>query len=258
DRGRSRWMPPGEPAPAPSRSGRRPSAALDAPGRVRPPAPDRTLVLQLSGDRIPDRPCGPHRPGRPGAGGRRGGLSRPHHSAGPVRHPPWRRADAAHRTGGARGLYDPVRLPRADEAETFRIVQSVSGIGPRTALAVLAVLDPEELRRAVAEQDAKTITRTPGIGPKVASRMLLELGGKLPAPSGSLPVSGTEAAAPAAPAAPGVDTDVVAALVGLGWAEKASLAAVEKVRADREAEDAEELDAAQLLRHALRRLGGNR
>src|SRR5699024_694206 len=108
-------------------------------------------------------------------------------------------------------------FPRADEAETFRIVQSVSGIGPRTAL---AVLDPEELRRAVAEQDAKTITRTPGIGPKVASRMLLELGGKLPAPSGSLPVSGTEAAAPAAPAAPGVDTDVVAALVGLGWAEK--------------------------------------
>lgn len=149
-------------------------------------------------------------------------------------------------------------FPHADETETFRIVQSVSGIGPRTALAVLAVLDPEELRRAVAEQDAKTITRTPGIGPKVASRMLLELGGKLPAPSGSLPVSGTEAAAPAAPAAPGVDTDVVAALVGLGWAEKASLAAVEKVRADREAEDAEELDAAQLLRHALRRLGGNR
>ena len=149
-------------------------------------------------------------------------------------------------------------FPQLEEAETFRIVQSVSGIGPRTALAVLAVLDPEELRRAVAEQDAKTITRTPGIGPKVASRMLLELGGKLPAPSGSLPVSGTEAAAPAAPAAPGVDTDVVAALVGLGWAEKASLAAVEKVRADREAEDAEELDAAQLLRHALRRLGGNR
>ena len=73
-------------------------------------------------------------------------------------------------------------FPHPDEAETFRIVQSVSGIGPRTALAVLAVLEPEELRRAVAEQDAKTITRTPGIGPKVASRMLLELNGKLPAP----------------------------------------------------------------------------
>src|SRR5699024_4580236 len=70
-------------------------------------------------------------------------------------------------------------FPHAEEAETSRIVQSVSGIGPRTALAVLAVLDPEELRRAVAEQDTKTITRTPGIGPKVAGRMLLELGGKL-------------------------------------------------------------------------------
>jgi len=154
-------------------------------------------------------------------------------------------------------------FPRADEAETFRIVQSVSGIGPRTALAVLAVLDPEELRRAVAEQDAKTITRTPGIGPKVAGRMLLELGGKLPAPSGSLPVADAHATAPAAAATPGVDTDVVAALVGLGWAEKASLTAVEGVRADLETAGADELDAdgldaAQLLRHALRRLGGSR
>ena len=147
-------------------------------------------------------------------------------------------------------------FPSADEAETFRIVQSVSGIGPRTALAVLAVLDPEELRRAIAEQDAKTLTRTPGIGPKVASRMLLELGGKLPAPSGD----GQEAdvPAPAAAPAPGVDTDVVAALVGLGWAEKASLAAVEAVRGELEAADAPATEAAPLLRHALRHLGGSR
>lgn len=141
-------------------------------------------------------------------------------------------------------------FPHAEEAETFRIVQSISGIGPRTALAVLAVLEPEELRRAVAEGDAKTITRTPGIGPKVASRMLLELGGKLPAPS--TPV---DAAAPRAPAAPGgADADVVEALVGLGWAEKAALSAVETVRAD----DGESLDAADLLRRALRGLGGHR
>ena len=105
-------------------------------------------------------------------------------------------------------------FPHADETETFRIVQSVSGIGPRTALAVLAVLDPEELRRAIAEQDAKTITRTPGIGPKVAQRMLLELSGKLPAPA-SLSAEGA-APAPATPS--GADSDVVEALVGLGWA----------------------------------------
>lgn len=86
--------------------------------------------------------------------------------------------------------------------------------------------------------------------------MILELGGKLPAPSGSLPAADTTA--PAAAPAPGVDTDVVAALVGLGWAEKASLTAVEGVRAELEVEGAAETDAAQLLRHALRRLGGNR
>lgn len=143
-------------------------------------------------------------------------------------------------------------FPHAEEAETFRIVQSVSGIGPRTALAVLAVLDPEELRRAVAEQDTKAITRTPGIGPKVAGRMLLELGGKLPAPS--TPVSGTAQSATAAVASGGPDADVVEALVGLGWAEKAALGAVESVRAD----GGEDLDAAALLRRSLRGLGGNR
>ena len=141
-------------------------------------------------------------------------------------------------------------FPQAEEAETFRIVQSVTGIGPRTALAVLAVLDPEELRRAVAEQDVKTITRTPGIGPKVAGRMLLELGGKLPAPS---------EASPQAPSAPGAapggpDADVVEALVGLGWAEKAARGAVEAARE----EGGEQLDAAALLRTALRGLGGHR
>lgn len=141
-------------------------------------------------------------------------------------------------------------FPQAEEAETFRIVQSVTGIGPRTALAVLAVLDPEELRRAVAEQDVKTITRTPGIGPKVAGRMLLELGGKLPAPS---------EASPQAPSAPGAapggpDADVVEALVGLGWAEKAARGAVEAAREG----GGEQLDAASLLRTALRGLGGHR
>ena len=142
-------------------------------------------------------------------------------------------------------------FPHADEAETFRIVQSVSGIGPRTALAVLAVLEPEELRRAIAEQDAKTITRTPGIGPKVASRMLLELNGKLPAPM----IATGEGAVPAR-AAPsgGPDADVVEALVGLGWAEKAALGAVEAARADGGAQ----LDAAELLRQSLRGLGGHR
>ncbi|WP_341855266.1 Holliday junction branch migration protein RuvA [Brachybacterium sp. GPGPB12] len=141
-------------------------------------------------------------------------------------------------------------FPQAEEAETFRIVQSVTGIGPRTALAVLAVLDPEEPRRAVAEQDVKTITRTPGIGPKVAGRMLLELGGKAPAPSEASP----EAASAPGVALGGPDADVVEALVGLGWAEKAARGAVEAARE----EGGEQIDAAALLRTAARGLGGHR
>ena len=140
-------------------------------------------------------------------------------------------------------------FPHPEEAETFRIVQSVSGIGPRTALAVLAVLEPEELRRAVAEQNAKTLTRTPGIGPKVASRMLLELGGKLPASTA------VASGAPASPSTPqGPDADVVDALVGLGWAEKSAAGAVESARAA----GGEQLGSAELLRLALRGLGGHR
>ncbi|UQN30986.1 Holliday junction branch migration protein RuvA [Brachybacterium kimchii] len=145
-------------------------------------------------------------------------------------------------------------FPSAEDAETFRIVQSVSGIGPRLALAVLAVLSPEDLRRAVAAQDVKAITRTPGIGPKVASRMILELGGKLAPPAEEQGEPQVDAAgAPVAGANP-LDDQVVTALVGLGWPDKAAADAVAGVHG--EPEDPQ--DAAGLLRAALRRLGGSR
>ncbi|WP_152353144.1 Holliday junction branch migration protein RuvA [Brachybacterium subflavum] len=145
-------------------------------------------------------------------------------------------------------------FPSAEDTETFRIVQSVSGIGPRLALAVLAVLSPEDLRRAVTAQDVKAITRTPGIGPKVASRMILELGGRLSAPAEEQGEQQVDAAgAPVAGANP-LDDQVVTALVGLGWPDKAAADAVAGVHA--EPEDPQ--DAAGLLRAALRRLGGSR
>lgn len=146
-------------------------------------------------------------------------------------------------------------FPQRDEADLFRLVQSVSGIGPRIALAVLTVLEPNELRRAVAEQDAKTIARTPGIGPKVAGRMILELTGKLAAPAES---SGTTAPPADAPApSSGPSADVIDALVGLGWPERAATTAVERVQADAE-QAGTAADAATLLRAALRSLGGGR
>ncbi|WP_106506648.1 Holliday junction branch migration protein RuvA [Brachybacterium timonense] len=140
-------------------------------------------------------------------------------------------------------------FPEREEADIFRLVQSVSGIGPRIALAVLTVLEPEELRRAVAEQDAKAIARTPGIGPKVASRMILELGGKLAPPTAS-----AAPAAPAPAATSGVNDDVVEALISLGWPDKAARNAVDAVH--EEIPEAE--DAGVLLRASLRRLGSSR
>lgn len=145
-------------------------------------------------------------------------------------------------------------FPSAEDTETFRIVQSVSGIGPRLALAVLAVLSPEDLRRAVAAQDVKAITRTPGIGPKVASRMILELGGKLAPPAEEQSEQQLDASgAPVAGGSP-LDDQVVTALVGLGWPDKAAADAVAGVHEEQGTPE----DAAGLLRAALRRLGGSR
>ena len=97
-----------------------------------------------------------------------------------------------------------------EERTTFRQLIKISGVGARTALAVLSGLSVGDLAQAVALQDAQTLTRIPGIGKKTAERLLLELKGKL---------------ADAKPSAPG-SNDVLNALLGLGYSEKEALAAV--------------------------------
>src|SRR5690625_7317592 len=57
-----------------------------------------------------------------------------------------------------------------DERDTFVILQTVSGVGPRLALAMVAVLNPDELRCAVSQEDRTTLTKVPGIGKKRAQR----------------------------------------------------------------------------------------
>src|SRR5262245_25772190 len=92
------------------------------------------------------------------------------------------------------------------ERATFRQLIRISGIGARTALAVLSGLSVGDLAQAVTLQDAATLTRIPGIGKKTAERLLLELKGKLV----ETPVSaGTQQA-----------SDVVNALVALGYSDK--------------------------------------
>jgi Holliday junction DNA helicase RuvA len=132
-----------------------------------------------------------------------------------------------------------------DERDVFETLQTVSGIGPRLALAMLAVHTPEGLRSAVAAQDVTALTRVPGIGRKGAQRIVLELTDRLAPPTGA--PAGT---APAATAGGGHD-QVVEALVGLGWPQRAAADAVETVAAGHEPGT----DVAVLLRAALRTLG---
>ncbi|MBN8883101.1 MAG: Holliday junction branch migration protein RuvA [Salana multivorans] len=135
-----------------------------------------------------------------------------------------------------------------DERDTFEILQTVSGVGPRLALAMLAVHPPDALRQAVATEDLKALERVPGIGRKGASRIVLELGGRLGAPTGGGGAGGT-ATAVTAPSA--VAEDVVVALQGLGWNAKVAADAVAGVL---EAGDAPATDAGEILRAALRSL----
>lgn len=133
-----------------------------------------------------------------------------------------------------------------DERDTFEVLQSVSGVGPRLALAMLAVHSPDDLRRAVAEEDLKALQRVPGIGQKSASRIVLELTGKMAAPSAP------NARAAVVGSADTAGQDVVAALQGLGWNQKV---AAETVAAVLESGAAPVTDAAAVLRAALRALG---
>ncbi len=133
-----------------------------------------------------------------------------------------------------------------DEKAIFELVQTASGVGPKVAQAITAVLGPDDVRRAIATDDTKTLTRVPGIGQKGAQRIILELKDRIGPPTGA--ASTTTGAAPAA-SAPWRD-QVTQGLIGLGWSVKDADRAVESV-AD-EAGDAPDVGA--LLRAALRSL----
>jgi Holliday junction DNA helicase RuvA len=130
-----------------------------------------------------------------------------------------------------------------DEKSVFELVQTASGVGPKLAQAVLAVLSPDDLRRAVAGDDVKTLTRVSGIGQKGAQRIILELKDRIGTPG-----PGRHAGVPTG-AAPWRD-QVHQGLVGLGWSTRDAEQAVDAVAP--EAGDAPDVGA--LLRAALRSL----
>jgi Holliday junction DNA helicase RuvA len=131
-----------------------------------------------------------------------------------------------------------------DEKATFELLQTASGVGPKLAQAMLAVLSPDELRLAVASDDVKTLTRVPGVGQKGAQRIILELKDRLGAPVGA----GARAAVP--PVAEPWRDQVRQGLDGLGWSAKDADRALDTVAP----EAGPAPDVAALLRAALRTL----
>ena len=134
--------------------------------------------------------------------------------------------------------------------ELFELVQSVSGVGPKIALALLAVLEPDELRRALAGGDTAALTRAPGIGRKGAERLVLELKDKV----GLVPAAGPGSSAPAAP----WSDRLVEALAGLGFTTKQATDAVAAVASDSDDPAVANGDVGVLLRRALALLGKSR
>ena len=127
-----------------------------------------------------------------------------------------------------------------DERDMFELVQTASGVGPKVAQAMIAVLDPDRLRQAIGQGDLTTLTSVPGIGRKGAERIVLELKDK---------VGITTTAAAGAPAWRG---QVHEALLGLGWSVRDAEAALEAVAADVPAGVTP--DVSTILRDALRTL----
>jgi Holliday junction DNA helicase RuvA len=143
-----------------------------------------------------------------------------------------------------------------DERATFELVQTASGVGPRLALAMLAVFTPDGLRRAVAAEDLVALTTVPGIGRKGAQRIVLELAGRLGSPGdGALPGGGAAAGAGAAP----WREQVRAGLVNLGWQARDADQAITMVEPELTAAAASagtgDIEVTVALRAALRVLG---
>jgi Holliday junction DNA helicase RuvA len=132
----------------------------------------------------------------------------------------------------------------ADELTVFDALRGVTGVGPKSAMGVLAAMDPGEIAQAIARDDDNAFRKVSGIGPKTAKLIVLSLAGKLAiAPQGSTTQRGSQS----------VEESVLVALIGLGWNERAAGQALDDAMAGATAAEREAVPA--LLRLALTRLG---
>lgn len=134
------------------------------------------------------------------------------------------------------------------ELATFKLLISVSGVGPKAAMSILTLLTPEKFALAVCTDDKKTISKANGIGPKTAARVILELKDKLMKENptaASMPASITEATSVGG--GRGKLSEAVDALLVLGYSRAEAMNAVKDI-------DTDKIELEEIIRLSLKKL----
>lgn len=134
-----------------------------------------------------------------------------------------------------------------DDLAMFKLLITVSGVGPKGALGILTVMDANALRMAILTDDAKAIARSPGIGAKTAGKVILELRDKMSSDA-LLPDFLSEDAAGIGSADTSVVQDAIQALTALGYSASQAATAVKKV-------SAEGMSVEEILKQSLKVIG---
>jgi Holliday junction DNA helicase RuvA len=137
-------------------------------------------------------------------------------------------------------------FPDREQLEVFELLTGVTGVGPKSAMGVLAVLTPEQIAAAVDADDDAVFRKVSGIGPKTAKLIVVSLAGKLT-------VTRRASVAPAQRSTSSLGDNVLVALVGLGWPERVAAEVVAEVVSEHDENERASVPA--LLRLALARLG---
>ncbi|NMP36768.1 MAG: Holliday junction branch migration protein RuvA [Clostridiales bacterium] len=140
------------------------------------------------------------------------------------------------------GFYDITEL------DCFKLLISVSGVGPKAALAILSELTPDRLALCIASGDVKSVTRAQGVGPKIAQRVILELKDKITS-SAFAGVSGEDILAAGAAMEVGNSAEAVSALVALGYSQSDASAVIGRLDPS--------LNVEELVRQGLRAVAKN-
>ena len=134
------------------------------------------------------------------------------------------------------------------EQRAFKILTTVSGVGPKAGLAILSALSPDRIALAVSSGDYKAFTAAQGVGPKLAQRIVLELKGKFS--DTTLQGVSIEDVSRTAAVSTGNVSQAISALVALGYTQSQAAVAISKLDAD--------LDVQSLIKQALRLIAGGK